>query len=271
MTEKEILLASILNCPRSGLYTGNLSLDARQRERLSRALSLRSQGVPLQYIIGESEFYGLPFKTDRRALIPRPETEILVETAIRWVTGYGERDAISILDIGTGSGCIAVSLAKALQDYRITALDISYDALTLARENAVLNNVADKIDFIQSDLLSALRCLPPAELRLRRGVFDVIISNPPYVCSGDINTLQKEISYEPRAALDGGRDGLDFYRAIAGSSHKFLSKNGVIFMEMGFNQSRPIKNVFQNTAGFEIIEVVKDYNGIDRVMVARLN
>lgn len=262
MTEKEILLTSILNCSRSMLYSQTWSLNVTQEKMLSEALSLRAQGMPLQYIIGETEFFGLRFKVDKRVLIPRPETELLVEAVIRSMEGEGPRtkdEGRRILDIGTGSGCIAVSLAKALPQAAITALDISFDALSLAKENAMLHSVDHRIRFIQCDLLSSFGSRPSA--------YDLIISNPPYVCSADIKKLQPEVQHEPTVALDGGSDGLDFYRRLIPESARFLRKGGLLFLEIGFEQRKSIERIIAKQNVLELKEVTNDYSGIERVMV----
>jgi release factor glutamine methyltransferase len=154
-----------------------------------------------------------------------------------------------------------VSLAKFLPNARITATDISESALSIARQNAILNNVSDKINFFASDLFT--------EYGIRTTEYDLIVSNPPYICSRDIDALEPEVRREPRIALDGGRDGLDFYRRIINSAPRYLSKGGLLIMEMGFGQCKEIKNIFQKSGQFNIIEVIRDYNNIDRVIVAR--
>lgn len=264
MTEKEILLTSILNCPRSSLYNGDFSLDAKARKSLSRCLSLRSQGFPLQYILGEVEFFGLIFKVDKRVFIPRPETEILVETAINKLKD--RKGELRLLDLGTGSGCIAISMAKFLPSAKITAVDISMEALSLAEENARMNSVSDRISFMQSDLLSS--AAGPAKGG-SGATFDLIVSNPPYIRSQEIEHLQKELKYEPRIALDGGCDGLDFYRRIIQDAPGFLKKDGLLLMEIGFSQCPKIKNFLQMSHNFEIMDIIKDYSGIERVLVAK--
>lgn len=266
MTEKEILLTSILNCSRSALYSQDWTLNDAQEKRLSEALSLRSQGVPLQYILGEVEFFGLLFKVDKRVLIPRPETEILVEAVINLATpaSGGAGSHLKILDIGTGSGCIAVSLAKSLPEVQIDALDVSLEALVLAKENAVKNCVDERINFVQSDFFfvsnenNANNCL---------GSYDIIISNPPYLRSCDIAQLPREVRFEPRIALDGGNDGLDFYRGIIQESAKSLKKGGFLFFEIGFSQRKGIEEIIGRQDTMRLSEVRKDYSGIERVIV----
>lgn len=262
MTEKEILLTSILDCSRASLYTERISLNPRQSEKFSQALSLRAQGIPLQYILGETEFFGLKFKIDNRVLIPRPETEILVETVIKHSPVTSHQSLVEILDLGTGSGCIAVSLAKFISQVKITAVDVSSDALSAAKENALLNRVEEGINFVQSNLFSS------PELSGRS--YELIVSNPPYIPADDIKGLQREISYEPRIALDGGSDGLDFYRRIIAEAPQFLKNDGLLIIEMGYNQFSEIENIFDKTGDFKIIDVVKDYNNIDRVITGQL-
>jgi len=261
MNESELLFSQVLGCDRVSLY---LDKDRRLKKDESKviaaALKRRILGEPIQYILGKADFMGLSFKVTPSVLIPRPETEVLVEKAIEVVTRHMTHDTrLGILDLGTGSGCIAVSLAKFLPNAKIDALDISEDALEIARTNAKLNNV--KINFKRGDLFSPCSLEPRA--------YNLIVSNPPYIVSSEINKLQPEVRYEPSLALNGGRDGLDFYRRIIKNAPKFLKKHGLLIMEMGFSQAEDLKNIFQNSHKFEIIEVIKDYNNIERVVVAR--
>lgn len=266
MTEKEILLTSILDCSRATLYSREWSLNAEQAQRLSEALSLRSQGVPLQYILGETEFFGLEFRADKRALIPRPETEILVEAALRRIRQLSSKKDSRILDLGTGSGCIAVSLARHYPAIHIDGLDISPLALALAKENAVNNSVEERIDFFCSDLFSVFR---ENNSDYRPANYDIIISNPPYVRSGDIKGLQKELAYEPRMALDGGCDGLDFYRRVISEAGSFLKEKGLLLLEIGFGQREDIEKIVRAGNNFFVDEIIKDYSQIERVMIMR--
>lgn len=267
MTEEEILLTSILNCSRANLYTRDVSLDAQKYKRLLQCLSLRSRGFPLQYILGEVEFFGLVFKVDRRVFIPRPETEILVETVLEIASSFKLHAAgLNILDIGTGSGNISISLAKFLKDCRIIAVDISKQAIVIAKNNAVLNDVEAKVSFIEQDLFD----LQPAACSLQPKSFDFIVSNPPYIPKNALKGLQREIRYEPQIALDGGDDGLDFYLRIIKEAPKFLNRDGLLLMEMGFGQCPRIKELIRVSCNFEIMDIIRDYNGIERVMVARL-
>ncbi|MFH0762678.1 MAG: peptide chain release factor N(5)-glutamine methyltransferase [Candidatus Omnitrophota bacterium] len=269
MTESELLFCDVLKCGRLSLYLNKKSLLNRDEcARISLALKRRARGEPLQYILGKSEFMGLTFKVAPEVLIPRPETEILVETALRVAGSRASVQArkLKILDIGTGSGCVAVSLAKFLPEAEIYASDISAEALEVAKENASLNNV--NIEFIQSDLFSSRGLSTVPACRTGRD-YGLIVSNPPYIPSAEIAKLQPEIQYEPRAALDGGADGASFFRRIIRGSLDNLCAGGFLIMEMGFNQAPEVGKIFQKYPDFEIIEVAKDYSGIERVIVAK--
>lgn len=272
MNEAELLFTKVLNCERNSLYLRkDIALDKEKRMMISSALKRRFSGEPIQYILGESEFMGFNFKVNANVLIPRPETEILVEAAIKIANRLSQiayrksqtlkSRTISILDLGTGSGCIAVSLAKLLADAAITAVDISEEVLLVAKENAILNNVSDRIEFLKSDLFDALTI---SDMR-----YAICVANPPYICSSQINELAPEIRFEPRIALDGGKDGLGFYRKIISDAHIYLENGGYLILEMGFGQHAGIRKILQNYSNFEIIEVVQDYNNIERVIVAQ--
>lgn len=261
MNEVEFLFTDMLNYNREKLYLNeNLILDRKQRHIISWALKRRIKGEPIQYILGKTEFMGLEFRVNKDVFIPRPETEILVETAIKFVTSCRHRTAgFHIMDIGTGSGCIAITMARSLSHIKIYATDISHKALIVARENARINGV--EINFIQSNLFDACN--------LKANTYNLIVSNPPYIPSDEIKDLPSEVIMEPRIALDGGGDGLDFYRRIIEESPRYLKLGGFLIMEMGFGQYPAIKNIFQRSGGFKIIDVIKDYNDIERVIVAK--
>jgi len=259
VNEAELVLTHVLNCDRLSLYLNkDRELDKDKSALVSSILKRRLKGQPLQYILVSAEFMGLKFMVDKRSLIPRPETEILVEKAIKISEKLGRSSGkqLEILDIGTGSGCIAVSLAKNIKPCRITAVDISPDALELSRKNADLHQA--RIEFIQSDLF--------ASLSGRR--FNLIVSNPPYIPTPDLKGLAREISFEPALALDGGQDGLDYYRRIISQAHRYLKRKGFLLMEMGFGQAGQVENMLKKTGKFEIIEIIRDYNNIERVMVS---
>jgi len=264
MKEAEIVFTHILNCNRASLYMDKeLTLNLGQALAASEVFKRRIIGEPLQYILGSSEFMGLDFKVNKNVLIPRPETEIVVETVINIVRKFESSIVrkLRILDLGTGSGCIAVSLAKNLTSIEITATDISKEALEVAKDNALLHGVADKINFIQSDLF--------ANSQLRASSCELIISNPPYVCSGDIETLAAEISHEPEIALDGGADGLNFYRKILSGGADYLAEDGLIILELGFNQRKAFERILEESGKFKLIEIIKDYNNIERVVTVK--
>ncbi|TAM43459.1 peptide chain release factor N(5)-glutamine methyltransferase [bacterium] len=258
MNEAELVLTHVLNCDRLSLYLNkDREMDKDKSALVSSILKRRLTLEPLQYILGCTEFMGLKFMVDKRALIPRPETEILVEEALKLSAKAGRSAGrqLEILDIGTGSACIAVSLAKNTKDCKITAVDISPEALELARQNADLHQA--RIEFIQSDLF--------ASLSGRR--FDLIISNPPYIPTLELKGLAGEISFEPVLALDGGGDGLDYYRRMIDQAGGYLNKGGFLLMEIGFGQAGQIENILKKSEKFEIIGIIKDYNNIERVMV----
>ena len=260
MTETELVFTQVLNCNRASLYLNKgRVLNRKESALISAVLKRRIKGQPLQYILGQTEFMGLKFKLTPDVFIPRPETEILVETAMS-IVHSSQFTVHSILDIGVGSGCVAISLAKSLKNVDVYGIDISKEALKVAEQNALLNKV--KINFMQSDLF--------LNQQLRTINYELIISNPPYIPSADIENLQPELHYEPSVSLDGGRDGLDFYRKIISSAPNYLSADGFLVMEMGFNQAQTVKELFYSSKKFDIIKVVKDYQGIDRVIVAEL-
>jgi release factor glutamine methyltransferase len=266
MNEAELLFTEVFNCDRMSLYQNyHLRLSNKKALRICAVLKRRIQGEPIQYILGKTEFMGLELKVTPDIFIPRPETEILVETALRIVRSFAHspRQKLKILDIGTGSGCIAISLAKLLLDIdaHIIATDISEEALKVAYENAVLNNVSDRIKFIKSDLFT--------NYQLSIINYDIIISNPPYIMSQEIKNLPAEISYEPRISLDGGKDGLDFYRRIISEVVPYLRKQGFLLLEIGFQQKNAIESIFHKSKNFKVQEVIRDYNDIERVILAK--
>jgi len=236
-------------------------LDTRQESEYFNFIYQRSSRKPLQYIIGHQEFMSLKFYVNKNVLIPRADTEILVEEIIKHVNA-GDK-SINILDIGTGSGCIAVSLAYYLKNSRVTAVDISAEALEVARNNAQFHGVDNRIKFIQSDILKGHIFPGNAE-----PVFDIIVSNPPYIASSDIEGLQPEVAeYEPVTALDGGKDGLKFYRAIVNYAQQHLKPEGTLAFEVGYGQSKDVADMMRS--GFDNICITKDYAGIERVVTGK--
>ncbi len=256
----ELLLAKILNCKRLDLY---LSFDRPLNEdeiKLYREfLKRRSEFEPLQYIVGSVEFYGLKFKVNRSVLIPRQETEILVETILDC---YKEQCGLRILDIGTGSGIIAVCLTKFLVDSKTFAIDLSREALEIAKGNAEMNSVKDRMEFAQFDILNDGE-FPDKD-------FDIIVSNPPYISRNEFPDLQPELKiYEPREALTDEGDGFKFYEVIAFKAKSLLKNNGRLFFETGQNQAAKVEEIMKRE-NFSNINIRKDYLNIDRVIYGEL-
>ncbi|MDD2928007.1 MAG: peptide chain release factor N(5)-glutamine methyltransferase [Candidatus Omnitrophica bacterium] len=255
MNETELLFTRALGCDRISLgLNKDRRLNREEANFISSAFKRRIKAEPIQYILGRTEFMGLEFEVNEAVLIPRPETEILVATAL----GYARQEKSGrILDLCTGSGCIAVSLAKHSTNLEIDASDISVRALETAGENASAHGV--EINLIRSDLFSALEYKEYA----------MIVSNPPYIMSAEIGKLQPELSYEPALALDGGADGLDFYRRIIREAPDYLKSGGWLLLEIGFGQKPGLEKIFLGSGRFEIAGIIKDYNNLDRVVAAR--
>lgn len=232
-----------------------------EEERLTYCdlIRRRADRIPLQHLTGEAWFMGLPFTVDERVLIPRQDTETLVELVLEWQKDDGRSD-LRLLDLCTGSGCIAISLAKLGQFSQVTALDLSEEALTVAKINRQRNSLTENsLRLLQSDLFESI----PGE------TFDVITANPPYITSQEVNTLMPEVrDHDPRMALDGGSDGLDFYRRLAEESPAHLSPNGTIFWEIGWDQGEAVTKLLHDTH-FQDIKIHKDNNGNNRVVTAQ--
>lgn len=246
------IIATVLGCSREEAKLVR-SFDNKTYREIKKATTARAQGKPLSAIFGFAEFYGLRFMVNKKVLAPRPETEILVEEVIKEI---GDKKNLRVLDVGTGSGAIAVSIAKNSKA-KVTALDISKSALEIAKTNAKKNNV--KVEFILSNLFDSLK---------RRARFDIIVSNPPYIRTLDIQGLDDEVkNYDPKIALDGGEDGLNFYRLIAERAPNYLTKGGQLFLEIGMGQFKNVQNILES-AGFSDITFKKDYSNIVRVVRA---
>lgn len=261
--EAEYLLCHVLKAKRHELYLNPARpLTEKEAATLDEFVQRRIKREPSQYIAGETEFRGHVFKVTKDVLIPRPETELLVEEALKAAKGFkGER--ITAIDLCTGSGCIAVSLAKELEGCRVYATDISEAALEVAKENARLNGVEGRVTFLKGDLFEAL----PPELT---GQARLVLSNPPYVSEKDMKGLAPEIlDYEPHNALYGGEDGLDFYRRILRNSPSYLRKGGWVILELGYGQAKSVKTLAEKEEVYEAIDVRKDYSGIERVFQGR--
>jgi release factor glutamine methyltransferase len=260
--DAEVILAHVLRTDKTSLYLSPYRLVSdKEKALLEELLSRRIKGEPVSYIVGRKEFWSLRFRVSSPVMIPRPQTETLVETALQvFPTGSSP----SILEIGTGSGAIAIALATEFPGTFIVATDISSQALSVARENASACGVAS-ITFVQGCLYDPLH-------GGGRG-FDLIISNPPYIPTGELSHLPAGIrDYEPRCAFDGGIDGLEFYRKIAGQAHQYLKPGGYLLLEVGDKQSADVCEIISLTGSYSPAETVKDLLGIERVVKAsRLN
>jgi len=258
----ELLLARVLNLSREGLYAGfNGQFKKEEKEALERLMERRISGEPLQYILGHQEFWSIDFKVDPRVLIPRPETELLVEQSVSTLSETSLLQTPSVLEIGTGSGAIAISLAKEVMDIFIVATDISRRALLLAKENATSAGVLHQIAFVNADLLGPFRYLRDQER------FDLILSNPPYIDRSEIQGLAREIrDYEQIAALDGGENGMEFYRRIILQAPSYLRGGGWLLLEVGEGQGEKVVDQLERSGYFLRPQLLPDLSGIKRVV-----
>lgn len=252
--ESEALLSHALKCARGDLYTKDLVINDGIESTYDSLAKRRLAGEPLQYITGIAEFMGMDFIADKEVFIPRPETEVLVEEVFRHAS-----QSVKILDLCTGSGNIAVSLAKSLPCAEIIATDISERALDIARKNASLHNIDGRIEFYNGDLFGALRF----DIKYK---FDIIVSNPPYIKRADVEFLQEEVKREPVISLDGGADGLDFYRRMACDAAPYLNREGFLFLETGAGQAKSVKEIFESNEIFAARKIINDFAGIERVL-----
>ncbi len=246
--EARLLLAFVLQTSSVGLLKIN-EVNKEQFNLYKKVLKKRVSGVPFSYITGEKEFMKLMFSVNENVLIPRAETELLVEEALKY-------NAKNVLDMCTGSGCIAISIAFYNKEAKVTAVDISQEALEIAQKNAIKNGV--NIKFVCSNLFADIT-----------EKYDIIISNPPYIETEVINTLDVEVRKEPHIALDGGGDGLYFYREICENAHKYLNENGVLMFEIGYNQGIAVSEILKNNF-YKNIRIVKDLSGNDRVCIGNI-
>jgi release factor glutamine methyltransferase len=257
--EARLLLAHVLKCrPIDLLVRYDEQPTDADRTTYRELIKRRVDGWPVAYLLGEREFFLLPFEVTPAVLIPRPETETLVAEAVSLLK---KQPASDVLDLCTGSGCIAVSLAHAAKTIRMTATDVSPDALDVAKRNAARNKVADRIDFRAGDLFAAL----PSG-----AAFDLVATNPPYVTQAELAGLQPDVrDHEPRLALDGGPDGLAFYRRIAAGVGAFLKPGGWLLAEIGATQQEAVTGLFAERPELEVTKTLKDGAGLPRVVVAR--
>lgn len=261
VTDAGVMLCKVLNCEKTYLYSHDEHILSRQEEAsYFELVGKRAGGIPLQYITGHQEFMSLDFSVSTSVLIPRHDTEALVEEVMLHANELSTTDGeISILDIGTGSGCIAVSLAYYIKDCTVTAVDISEKALEMARLNAVKLGVYGKTVFRLSDLFE----------NVEKRNYDIIVSNPPYIPKEEIAGLNRQVkAYEPLTALDGGPDGLSYYRYIIKNSADFLKPEGLLAFEVGYNQAANVQDMMNGS--FHNIKIIKDLSGIDRVVTGRL-
>ncbi|HEV3113401.1 MAG TPA: peptide chain release factor N(5)-glutamine methyltransferase [Candidatus Binataceae bacterium] len=257
--DASVLLAAVLGVDRSRLFTGSASFDGRSILRFHKFVARRAAREPLAYIVCHKEFFGLDFVVSPEVLIPRPETESIVEAALAALSG---KPRAAVLDLGTGSGAIAVAIATNAPDAQVTATDIAPDALKTARRNAAHHGCLARIEFALGDCWAALSCSHPK--------FDLIVSNPPYVRDDEMGGLQPEVArYEPEIALRGGKDGLDFYRRIAAEVDSHLNSGGEIIVEVGAGQAAEVARILKD-GGCCAVETIRDLAGHERVVRARL-
>lgn len=250
----EIILKHYFNFNKIDIVLNkNKELEENQENLIYEIYEKYKKNYPLQYILGQWNFYGRDFFTEENVLIPRFETEILVEKILDLNIAFK-----NILEIGVGSGIISITLALEIEDSKIIGVDISQNAIDLANRNKEKFNVKN-CEFIKSDLFSNVN---------KNLKFDLIVSNPPYINLEDMGKLEEKLSYEPEIALYGGEDGLDFYRAIIEGANEYLSSNGVIAFEIGYNQGESIKDILKER-NFKDISIYKDYNDFDRCIIAR--
>ncbi|MCI8875936.1 MAG: peptide chain release factor N(5)-glutamine methyltransferase [Lachnospiraceae bacterium] len=247
-----LLMSAVCRIDRNFYYVyGNEEMIKEQEKEYMALLEKRAERIPLQYITGEQDFMGLNFKVNPGVLIPRQDTETLVEEVLKAVT-----PGMEVLDLCTGSGCIAVSLAKFVPGAKVQGVDISPEALKVSEENARRNGV--NVHFFLSDMFGQVE-----------GKFDVIVSNPPYIPTGEIQGLMPEVKdFEPHLALDGKEDGLWFYRILAGEGKKYLKPKGTLMVEIGCDQGKDVSRIFKDN-GYCDIKVIKDLAGLDRVVTGK--
>jgi release factor glutamine methyltransferase len=255
--DAELLLMHTLACDRAFIAAHpEEPLTSAQQTELQNMVARRALGEPVQYITGRQEFYGLDFRVTPDVLIPRPETEHLVEAVLLWATQFHDERVLRIADVGAGSGAIAIALATHLAGASFTATDISEAALAVARDNARANGCEDRIRFVHGDLLCGAATAS----------FDAILSNPPYVPAGDAATMQREVAeHEPHTALFAGDDGLEIYRRLIPAAHAALREDGLLALEIGYGQRDALADLLQ---GWNDVRFIDDYQGIPRTVLA---
>lgn len=257
LLDLQLIMCHVLNIDRLKLILDqNQEISESDYKKYMALVEERAKGRPVQYIISEQEFMGLDFYVDERVLIPRGDTEVLVEAIIEKY----KFSKCKFAEVGTGSGAIAVSLVKHLEKAEGISLDISEDALEVARINASTNGVLDRLKLVKSDVFS--------NLDAEKQSLDFIVSNPPYIPSEVVDTLHIRVkNFEPHMALDGGDDGLDFYRQIVDESRYYLKEHGMVFFEVGHDQSDDVSKLFEDS-GYKDVYTIKDLQGFERVVIA---
>jgi len=277
LPDAEMIVFHAVDMDRLDAYVNNPEIKSSDAARVRRLIRRRTNGEPVQYIVGNIEFLGLTIKVGRGVLIPRPETELVVQEVITTikseelgvrsknksscvapcVSRFTPHASLSILDLCTGSGCIALALAREFPDAEVFGTDVSKEALVYAKKNARANDVKN-VTFLQGSLFEPVRGKK----------FKIITANPPYIRREELDTLQREIrDWEPVAALDGGQDGLDFYRNILSLANNHLNPRGFIFLELGYDQAEAVQKLAQEQ-GFKDVAIIKDYSGIGRILKA---
>ena len=255
--DAEILLAHVLGWRRLSLYVdAEKILPLESILKFNELITRRLEKIPTAYLTGAKEFMGLSFAVNENVLIPRPETELLTEGVGEFLRGLGNE--VSFADLGTGSGAIAISILKFVKTARACAVDVSTEALKVAKFNAEKFHVEDRIEFFCGDLFAPLK----------GKIFNAVVSNPPYIPSGELESLQEEVKSEPSLALDGGEDGLEFYRRIISDAPRFLTAGGLLAVEIGINQASEIRKLFEQE-NFVEVTILKDLAGIERIVAGR--
>lgn len=255
----KLLAEFVLNMDKTQLIINEeKQIDEEEKTRYYLALIEIIQGMPIQYITNNQEFMKLNFYVDKNVLIPQPDTEILVEEVIEIINSKNK--SLKVLDICTGSGCIGTSIAKYTKNTNITMSDISSEALNITKNNYT-KNIEDtsKVQFIESDMFENIK-----------EKYDIIVSNPPYIESKEIIKLDKQVQNEPHLALDGGQDGLEFYKILANEAHKFLNENGYLCMEIGYNQKEQVIQLLKENKNYKEIYSKKDLSQNDRIIIAKV-
>lgn len=261
ITESILILCKLLDVDKSYIYTyGEMEVSPSVVNKFLELMEKRLSGYPIQYILGEWEFMGLDFYLEEGVLVPRPDTEVLVEYIIGYIKRKYNGVGLNVLDLGVGSGAISLSIANYCKNSLVYGVDISDIAIKVANINKDRLKLYN-VNFFKGDLFEALEKIDP------KVKFQIIASNPPYICKDEIEKLHTTVKdFEPRLALDGGVDGLDFYRKITPISKEFLTNNGLLIYEIGFEQGKAVEHIL-NLEGFKEVSILKDLQGLDRVVL----